>query len=213
MRHFAAAFILPLLVAFPAKAQDDETIYMGIDLTAEPMPVEGEPTQSSVDAAMLGVLEEGVELGCLAFEPPSTFSQTENDSAECREYIARLTAAASGEGSDEAEEAEQENPYRAIPLVMLAQAAQSGNKRAQLELGMRFEEGVAGVEQDWERAAQLYQQAGRATPARHGMRVSQSEAGVGGGVSRGVVSPRIPGLPEARERLEALEGRMEAGEE
>lgn len=215
MRYLAA--ILPLLLALPAAAQDEETVYMGIDLTAEPEPVpapgDGEAQQHSLDGNMRPLLDEGVELGCLAFEPPATFSQTGNGSSECEAYILRLRAASAAGGDSDPAVAATDNPWRAIPLVTLARAAQSGNKSAQLELGIRFEEGVGGLEQDWERADRLYTEAARATPAVSGVAIRQTEnrEGVpGGGITRRQITPRVPGLPEARERRDALRDRMEA---
>lgn len=202
MKYLAALSLL--LLAAPAAAQDADTVYMGIDLTAEP-----EPQQRSLGGDMRAMLDEGVELGCLEFTPPASFAQTDDRSPECQAYIARLSAAS----NSEAPATDPDNPLRAVPLQQLAAAAQSGNKQAQLELGIRFEEGIGGVEQNWDYALELYTQAGRATPARRGMVVRESEAGAGGGVSRGIMSPRIPGLSEARERRDALEERMEALED
>ena len=205
--------VLPLLVALlmcsPASAQEGSSEYMGIDLTAQP---ETEPEQRSVQPELKAMLDRGVELGCLSFDPPTTFAQTDDRSEPCLAYLRQLAAATSPDIDETPAppEASAEFPLRAVPLVQLARAAQSGNKRAQFELGVRFELGIGGVETDFERALELYREAGRATPARHGMIVRDSEAGAGGGVSRGQVSPRIPGLPEARARREALEARLEA---
>ena len=212
LRPFLA---VAMLAAAPvAAAQDGETHYMGIDLTVDPEPVAAQ--QRSVEEQLRPLLDEGVELGCLAFEPPATFSQTDDTSDACREYIVRLAeetaphAEAEGTGDTDAEA--KANTLRQVPLVTLARVAQGGDKRAQLELGMRFEEGRGGVGVDLPRALELYTMAGRATPARRGMVVRETEGGEGGGVSRGERSPRIPGLPEARERRDALEARMESGD-
>ncbi len=206
-----------ILLSAPLAAQDDSSVYMGIDLTAEEAR-QSEQERRSIEAAMLAVLEEGVALGCLEFVPPDTFSQVPNDSAECSQYIARLVEMSEGpvlaEGSGDTLEEAQANTMRNAPLVALAQAAQSGNKRAQLELGMRFEEGRGGVEQNWDNALELYTQAGRATRAQSAVAPNSATdtsvfAGEGGTLGRRQVSSRIPGLREARDRRDALEARME----
>lgn len=205
MRYLATLLLL-LLVA-PAAAQDADGVYMGIDLTAE-----AEPQQRSLDGDMRVVLDEGVELGCLTFTPPASFAQNDNRTPECQAYIARLSAASNAE----APAADPDNPLRAVPLRQLAAAAQAGNKQAQLELGIRFEEGIGGVEQNWDFALELYTQAGRATRARNAIEVSGGageNAGQGGSLGRRQVTTRIPGLAEARERRDALEARMEALED
>lgn len=46
----------------------------------------------------------------------------------------------------------------ASEVTLLARRAQAGEKQAQLDLGIRFEEGN-GVPQDWKRATSLYRQA------------------------------------------------------
>ncbi|MDE1467067.1 hypothetical protein [Aurantiacibacter sp. D1-12] len=204
------------LSAGSVAAQEAETVYMGIDLTAEPQPLPRSPAdigpeQRAVGIHLRALLDEGVELGCLAFDPPASFSQTGSESEECREYLPRLVAATSDEVEIVPEPERRENRWANVPVVTLAQAAQSGNKRAQLELGIRFEEGSRGVEQNWDNALALYTLAARHTPARQGLIVSGSAetAGQGGGLSRGEISRRVPGLRDARRRLEALSERMQ----
>jgi hypothetical protein len=93
--------------------------------------------------------------------------------------------------------------YAAAPPVALECAAASGDKSAQLALGIRYEMGD-GVPRDLERAEQLYARAARTdtrpsyvySPAvgkeRFGRVIPVSPAGA------------RPGLPEARRRFEAL---------
>lgn len=197
-------------------AQDpDAPVYMGIDLSAQPTPLQTSADQRSVAADQKALLDEGVEIGCLAFAPPATYSQTENRGEACRAFIARLEAlttphAGSAEGPTAAEG--PRDRHATLPLVTIARMAYNGDKRAQFELGKRFEEGRGGVEPDWEKARELYKKAARATPARKGFR--RAGGGIGNETSImtiGQASPRIPGLPEARERLDALEQRMENG--
>lgn len=212
MRLGRAAFVGAALAgASPAMAQDDT--YMGIDLTTPATPPESEPRRRTVGADMEALLEEGVEVGCLAFTPPATYAQTDDAADECREFIARLAEASAPEaeaGSDEVSSpvSAAAFPLARLPLVTVARMAYNQDKRAQFELGMRFEEGRGGVEADWTKARALYRQAGRATPAKKGFaRVPDGDGGTK--LAVGVASPRIAGIPEARERLEMLELKME----
>lgn len=193
----------------PVAAQDET--YMGIDLDAPATPPESEPQQRSVGADMKSLLDEGVELGCLAFTPPASYAQTDDASQACREYIARLAEASAPEDAaqdDETAAPASESPLARLPLVAVARMAYNDDKRAQFELAMRFEEGRGGVEVDWEKARELYRQAARNTRARKGFtRASDGEGGTK--LAVGVASPRIPGIPEARERLKLLERKME----
>lgn len=98
-------------------------------------------------------------------------------------------------------------PGEALPAVQaLAQRAQAGDKQAQLDLGIRFEEGD-GVPQDWGRAVKLYRQA--ASDSGGTMWVYMPSPGNG---AKGLVQPvdRGPqqaGLDEAKFRLSALDQR------
>lgn len=90
------------------------------------------------------------------------------------------------------------------PLQSLAHRARAGDKRAQLELGVRFENGV-GVPRDFVRARSLYRAA--AQEGAGPMWIYSAPAGKGQ-VGRVIqISPRFPqpGLPEAAKRLQALE--------
>ena len=91
-------------------------------------------------------------------------------------------------------------------LQALARSARSGDKRAQLELGIRYEEG-RGVAPDPKRAAQLYRRAAMQTG---GVRLAYVPAASKNG--RGATVPisagrLVPGLPEAAARLAQLRGR------
>lgn len=93
-------------------------------------------------------------------------------------------------------------------LQALARRAQAGDKQAQLELGMRYEEG-RGVAADLGRAAQLYRMAARATG---GLAFYYSPP-VGGGGGQTISVDRgseQPGLPEAESRLARLKRFHEA---
>jgi hypothetical protein len=89
-------------------------------------------------------------------------------------------------------------------IQSLARRAQAGDKQAQLELGIRFEEG-RGVPIDLKKARKLYAKAG----ADSGGTIWVYSPPVGNGSSGRVIpvkaGPKQSGLAEARERLEGLE--------
>jgi hypothetical protein len=93
-------------------------------------------------------------------------------------------------------------------IQSLASRAASGDKWAQLELGIRFEEG-SGVPMDWRRAERLYAGAARATGGTIMVYVPPVRRGGSGSVMPVSTGPRMPGLPEARERLQALRKRRQ----
>ncbi len=94
----------------------------------------------------------------------------------------------------------------ALDLATLAQQAQAGDKHAQVELGIRFEEGI-GVTQSKSNACSLYRKAATSS----GGTIWVYSPPVGNGTTGQVIpidrGPVIAGLPEASERLEALEAR------
>lgn len=94
-------------------------------------------------------------------------------------------------------------PGAAEPEVQrLAARARDGDKRALFELGLRYEEG-RGVPRDLERAERLYAEAAASRPDyAHIREVPVSQHGVSG--VRRVQTGVIPGLAEARLRLQAL---------
>lgn len=89
---------------------------------------------------------------------------------------------------------------------LLALRAASGDKWAQLELGIRFEEG-RGVPLDWRRAARLYRMAAAQSGGTTMIYVPPVRRGGTGTVMPMSMGPVVPGLPEARARLEALRKR------
>jgi hypothetical protein len=91
-------------------------------------------------------------------------------------------------------------------LRSLAQRAEAGDKTAQLELGIRFEEG-RGVPLDWRRAERLYGMAASSSGGTMMIYVPPVRPGGAGSVMPVDTGPRVPGLAEARERLRALRGR------
>jgi len=90
--------------------------------------------------------------------------------------------------------------YADMPIAQLANAAQSGNKTAQLELGIRFEEG-RGVTKDLDKAKRLYEKA--ASDDLKYVDVYQTDAD-GGRISKLAAGTLGNGLPAAKLRLERL---------
>jgi TPR repeat protein len=103
--------------------------------------------------------------------------------------------------------------YAGIPLLpgaadaqlqALARRAQGGDKAAQLELGVRYEE-ARGVRRDLAKAEKLYR---AATKASGGVSYVYNPGGTkagSGSLLRLDHGPRRAGLPAARERLERLQ--------
>ncbi|HEX9933253.1 MAG TPA: SEL1-like repeat protein [Allosphingosinicella sp.] len=91
-------------------------------------------------------------------------------------------------------------------LQSLATRARGGDKHAQLELGIRFEEGH-GVPMDWDRAERLYRMAATRSGGTTMIYVPPVRRGGAGHVMPVSNGPVVPGLAEARLRLEALRKR------
>lgn len=91
-------------------------------------------------------------------------------------------------------------------LRTIARAAQQGDKRAQLALGIRFETGD-GVPVDLRRAERLYRRAAATTGDVRGVYYSGIRPKTEGRVVPSWFQPPQAGLPEAQARLEALRQR------
>lgn len=94
-------------------------------------------------------------------------------------------------------------PDPAVPS--LAQRAWTGDKQAQLELGIRFEEGI-GVPPDIKRARKLYRRAATTTGGTIFVYIPPATRGGRGSVAPVNTGPIMRGLDEARKRLAALDG-------
>ena len=88
-------------------------------------------------------------------------------------------------------------------LQTLARRAGAGDKQAQLELGIRYEEG-RGVSRDFARAEKLYRAAARESGGVTIVYNPPATKGGAGSLQRLDHGPAKPGLTEARERLERL---------
>jgi hypothetical protein len=103
-------------------------------------------------------------------------------------------------------------PGAADPQVQtLARQARSGDKQAQLALGIRYEAGD-GVPTDPKRARKLYRAAAATTGGTIYVYVPATRKGGKGYVSPVNMGPRVAGLAEARERLVAVKSIREGGE-
>lgn len=91
-------------------------------------------------------------------------------------------------------------------LQRQAERAISGDKAAQLALGIAWEEG-AGAPVDIKRAKTLYRLAAAATGGTIYIYQLPVRAGGRGGVIPVNLGPIVPGLPEAKARLVALKGK------
>jgi hypothetical protein len=91
----------------------------------------------------------------------------------------------------------------AAELQLLARRAQAGDKRAQLNLGIRYEEG-RGVPQDLKRARELYQRAAATTGGTMWVYQPPVSKGAKGGVVPVDSGPKLYGLQEAKRRLARL---------
>ena len=89
-------------------------------------------------------------------------------------------------------------------LKQLAQLARLGDKRAQLQLGIAFEEG-RGMPVDIGRARRLYQQAASGSGGTVWVYVPSTVKGQHGRVTPVASGPKVSGLAQAKARLEALE--------
>lgn len=95
-------------------------------------------------------------------------------------------------------------PGEAAPEVQaLAQRAQAGDKRAQLDLGIRFEEGK-GVPRDTRRAMKLYRQAASDSGGRIWVYAPSPGNDAPARVMPVDKGPRQAGLEEAKRRLQGL---------
>ena len=112
-------------------------------------------------------------------------------------------------------------PCANVPLVALARAAHGKDKHAQLELGIRFEQG-RGVGQDWARALELYRMAGADSRSGEPVRAPNYSGTLLSDPQMGAVDttqpsmartdypgrPAVRGLPEARARYRALKQKI-----
>lgn len=174
--------------------------YMGIDLArakaGTPLPPERVRTLRERELLILIAMLEGCYERVPGGFKPVPVMQAK--SFECAKKLAAIEKRSDALGIGGGP-----GGMAAMSLAALARQAQAGSKRAQLELGIRFEEGI-GVAPDLRKARKLY---GKAASASGGTLWVYSPP-VGNGTSGRVIpinqGPRQPGLAEAQRRLAAL---------
>lgn len=92
-------------------------------------------------------------------------------------------------------------------LTELARRAAAGDKRAQLELGVLFEEG-RGVSPDLRKAESLYRSAAKDSGGTQWIYQPAATGQSRGRVIPVQIGPRRTGLAEARSRLDSLRGQL-----
>lgn len=186
-------FIVPLC-ALIATGCAAPTSYMGIE-TAPTFALS--PEQAAFFQEKNILFAKAQAAGCIPATPDEkpAAAWDADQSAACQAIAQQLA------------ELEQRRPalvlgrsYADMPLPQLASAAQGGNKEAQLELGIRFEEG-RGVARDLGKAKKLYAKAA----SDSGGPIWVYSPAVGNGTKGRVIAvntgPKRSGLVEAKKRL------------
>jgi hypothetical protein len=185
------------------------TSYMGIDISKPAPAFTLSPEQAAFFRAQNLLYDKAQAAGCIPSKPvdkaadaPVGEGIVEPDAGQrtaCRTIALQLVTL------------EMRRPalalkrsYADMPLTALASEAQGGSKQAQLELGIRFEEG-RGVERDVSKARKLYGSAA----SDSGGTIWVYSPPVGNGTSGRTIpvntGPKRSGLAEAKRRLEGLE--------
>lgn len=193
---------LTLLLLSTACASSGE--YMGIDIRTPQVREQVDPARALADRKrnllmLIAMVEGCYERVPRGFRPVQV---VEAKSFECAEKLAAIENL-----SDELGLGRGPSGIASMSLTSLARMASAGSKNAQLELGIRFEEGI-GVSRDFDKARKLY---GKAATTTGGTLWVYSPP-VGNGTSGRVIpidrGPRQPGLQEATQRLQALDRRL-----
>ena len=198
------ALIAASLALFAPAACAPSGQYMGIDISAPhvtaPLSAEARAAMQMRDILMLITISEG----CYERVPGGfrAVPAEQASSFECAEKLAAIENLDARLGA-----AGKANGLTSMDLAALARRANAGDKRAQLDLGVRFEEGI-GMERDPAKARKLYAQAATTS----GGTIWVYSPPVGNGTSGRVIpvdrGPRQPGLAEAKQRLVTLERRQ-----
>ncbi len=208
MKRYSAHMGAPLMAAGSALAlagcAATPSSYMGIDISGvEAAPLAGYAISGPSPAGMelVALYEKAKALDC------PIIADEETSSAECaalsKQMIAKAMQARAERLSGRSSLPVGPASLKHLSLQSLARRAQAGDKQAQLELGIRFEEG-RGVERDLKKAKKLY---GKAASDSGGTIWVYSPP-VGNGTSGRVIpvntGAKQSGLAEAKRRLEAL---------
>lgn len=174
------------------------THYMGIDLAGSVAPLS--ETESQLDRQRSLAMLVAVLSGCYerTGDGFKTVKPEDAQSFKCGAMLAEIGMMSQQLGIDRGP-----SGVEAMSRHQLARLASDGMKNAQLELGIRFEEGL-GVEQDFAKAKKLYALAA----ADSGGTLWIYQPPVGNGTTGQTVpidmGPKIYGLNEAKRRLSAL---------
>jgi len=184
------------------------TSYMGIDIRNPAPAFTLSPEQAAFFQARNFLYAKAQAAGCIASEPEDKADAPVGEGvggpdagqrAACRTIALQLVTLELRRPA-----LAFERSYAAMPLTALASEAQGGSKQAQMELGIRFEEG-RGVERDLGKARKLYGSAA----SDSGGTIWVYSPPVGNGTSGRTIpvntGPKRSGLAEAKRRLEGLE--------
>ncbi|WP_173205316.1 SEL1-like repeat protein [Sphingopyxis sp. BSNA05] len=208
MRRLTLAMAAVLLTAVQAGCAAP-TSYMGIDISKPAPAFTLSPEQAGFFRAQNMLYNQAQAAGCISSKPADEAADAPvgegigeanaGQPAVCRAIALRLALLELRRPA-----LVFERSYADMPLTALASEAQGGSKQAQLELGIRFEEG-RGVERDIDKARKLYGSAA----SDSGGTIWVYSPPVGNGTSGRTIpvntGPKRSGLAEAKRRLEGLE--------
>lgn len=195
---FASAFtrLMAIIGLLTISACASSGQYMGIDISAASSAALNDPERAqAIDRRNLIMLIAMLE-GCYERVPGGVkpVRAIHARSFECAEKLAAVENMSMELGLGRGP-----SGIEALNLVSLAQMAQRGDKQAQFELGIRFEQGM-GVEQNLRNACKLYNRAA----TQSGGTIWVYSPPVGNGTSGRVIpinqGPIVPGLNAAAER-------------
>ncbi len=175
--------------------------YFGIDTSLPELESENDPARLQQIRDFETLLLIATSSGCFerteAGLTPIRASQAKN--FECVEILAEIESRGTALGLGRSL-----TGIASVDLSSLARRAQSGDKQAQLELGIRFEEGL-GVERNTRNACALYNRAATQTGGTIWIYVPPVGNGTTGRVMPYDTGPVVPGLSEAAERRASLD--------
>lgn len=185
------------------------THYMGIDISNPAPAYTLSPEQIAFFQEQNLLLAQAQAAGCIPAEPDSKAADVQvgedvpgsnaDQRAACHAIAVQLAMLETRRPA-----LAFRRSYADMPLTALASEAQRGSKQAQLELGIRFEEGK-GVERDLDKARKLYAQAA----SDSGGTIWVYSPAVGNGTKGRTIpvntGPKRSGLAEAKRRLKGVE--------
>ena len=187
------------LLMLPACASPGQ--YMGIDTSPSAQVSALTPEQQNAERERQILMLIAVLNGCYERVPGGfrTIPAEEARNTSCTIQLADIEVRSTSVGA----RSRGPSSFEAMDLSSLAGLASTGSKHAQLELGIRFEEGI-GMIPDLKKAHKLYGLAA----SNSGGTIWVYSPPVGNGTTGRVIpintGPVRPGLPEAKRRLEEL---------